>query len=162
MAERRDARVGKMGVEPGFPLLTTATSGLTTLTWVWVSSGSWWWTGRPGVLQSTGSRRVRHDWVTELNWTELTLTFHLLLWVEGINTLGRERDEVEGRKCLVNSKLPSHCLLLLISKNTMKSDRRGMQGLLWEATGDVLCQKVTMSLSLHHSPTSFLILIYMA
>ena len=30
--------------------------------------GSWWWTGRPGVLQFMGSQRVRHDWVTELNW----------------------------------------------------------------------------------------------
>ena len=36
--------------------------------WVWVNSGSWWWTGRPGVLQFTGSQRVRHDWATELNW----------------------------------------------------------------------------------------------
>ena len=33
------------------------------------SSGSWWWTGRPGVLQSMGSQRVGHDWATELNWT---------------------------------------------------------------------------------------------
>ena len=31
---------------------------------------SWWWTGKPGVLQSVGSQRIRHDWVTELNWTE--------------------------------------------------------------------------------------------
>ena len=37
-------------------------------TWVWVNSGSWWWTGRPGVLQFMGSQRVGHDWVTELNW----------------------------------------------------------------------------------------------
>ena len=37
-------------------------------TWVWVNSGSWWWTGKPGVLQSMGSQRVGHDWV--LNWTE--------------------------------------------------------------------------------------------
>ena len=36
-------------------------------TWVWVNSGSWWWTGRPGVLQFMGSQRVGHDWVTELN-----------------------------------------------------------------------------------------------
>ena len=36
--------------------------------WVWVNSRSWWWTGRPGVLQFMGSQRVRHDWVTELNW----------------------------------------------------------------------------------------------
>ena len=34
----------------------------------WVNSGSWWWTGRPGVLQSMGSQRVRDDWATELNW----------------------------------------------------------------------------------------------
>ena len=41
-----------------------------SMTWVWVNSGSWWWTGRPGVLQFMGSQRVRHDWATELNWTE--------------------------------------------------------------------------------------------
>ena len=39
----------------------------TQWTWVWVNSGSWWWTGRPGVLQSMWSQRVGHDWVTELN-----------------------------------------------------------------------------------------------
>ena len=39
--------------------------------WFWASSRSWWWTGRPGVLQSTGTQRVRHDWATEMNWTEL-------------------------------------------------------------------------------------------
>ena len=44
----------------------------TQCTWVWVNSGSWWWTGRPGVLQFTGSQRVGLDWVTELNWTETT------------------------------------------------------------------------------------------
>ena len=40
----------------------------TRWTWVWANSGSWWWTGKPGVLQSTGLQRVRHDRVTELNW----------------------------------------------------------------------------------------------
>ena len=45
-------------------------------TWVWVSSGSWWWTGKPGVLQSMRSQRVRHDWATELNWT-LVLVFKI-------------------------------------------------------------------------------------
>ena len=38
---------------------------------VWMNSGSWWWTGRPGVLQFMGLQRVRHDWVTELNWLNL-------------------------------------------------------------------------------------------
>ena len=36
--------------------------------WVWVNSGRWWWTGRPGVLRFMGSQRVGHDWATELNW----------------------------------------------------------------------------------------------
>ena len=40
-------------------------------TWIWASSGSWWWTGKPGMLQSMGLQRVRQDWATELNWTEL-------------------------------------------------------------------------------------------
>ena len=39
-------------------------------TWVWVNSGSWWWTGRPGVLRFMGSQRIGHNWATELNWTE--------------------------------------------------------------------------------------------
>ena len=37
-------------------------------TWVWVNCGSWWRTGKPGMLQSTGSQRIGHDWVTELQW----------------------------------------------------------------------------------------------
>ena len=46
-------------------------ASLTQWTWVWVNPGSWWWMGKPGVLQSMGSQRVGHDWATELNWTEL-------------------------------------------------------------------------------------------
>ena len=42
--------------------------------WVWVNSGNWWWTGRPGVLWFMGSQRVGHNWVTELNWTECHYT----------------------------------------------------------------------------------------
>ena len=44
-------------------------ASLTRWTWVWVNSGSWWWTERPGVLRFMGLQRVRHDWATELNWT---------------------------------------------------------------------------------------------
>ena len=50
-------------------------------TWVWVNSGSWWWTGRPGVLWFMGSQRVGHDWATELNWIiSLIKKFMGLLW----------------------------------------------------------------------------------
>ena len=48
----------------------------TQWTWVWVSSGRWWWTGKPGVLQSMESQRVGHDWLTELNWL-----LYLLWWL---------------------------------------------------------------------------------
>ena len=48
------------------------TKSWTRLKWVWVNSRSWWWTGRPGVLRFMGSQRVGHDWVTEMNWTELS------------------------------------------------------------------------------------------
>ena len=41
----------------------------TQWTWVWVNSGSWWWTGRLGVLRFMGSQGVGHDWATELNWS---------------------------------------------------------------------------------------------
>ena len=52
-------------------------ASLTPWTWVCASSRSWWWTGRPGVLQSMGWQRVRHDWAIELNWN---------LLYNGINT----------------------------------------------------------------------------
>ena len=42
----------------------------TRWTWVWVNSGSLWWTGRPGMQRFMGSQRVRHNWVTELNWAD--------------------------------------------------------------------------------------------
>ena len=50
----------------------------TEWTWVWVNSGSWWWTGRPGVLRFMRSQRVGHDWVTELNWTEPRNVFWII------------------------------------------------------------------------------------
>ena len=42
----------------------------TQWTWVWVNSGSWWWTGRPGVLQFMVSQS-QTQWVIELNWMRL-------------------------------------------------------------------------------------------
>ena len=42
----------------------------TQCTWVWVNSGRWWWTGRPGVLRFMGLQRVGHNWATELNWSK--------------------------------------------------------------------------------------------
>ena len=57
---------GEEGVDRGWDGWMAS---LTLWTWVWVNSRSWWWTGRPGVLQLMGSQRVGHDWATDLNWT---------------------------------------------------------------------------------------------
>ena len=48
-------------------------ASLTRWTLVWASCGDWWWTGKPGMLQSMGLQSVRHNWATELNWTVLDL-----------------------------------------------------------------------------------------
>ena len=55
----------------------------TQWTWVWVGSRSWWWTGTPGVLRFMGLQRVRHNWATELNWTEQpnkNINIYVLKW----------------------------------------------------------------------------------
>ena len=77
-------------------------ASLTRWTGFWVNSGSWWWTGRPGVLWFMGSKRVGHDWATELNWTEEFfiyfennilpfhgLTFHSVFWCTHILNFDR-------------------------------------------------------------------------
>ena len=56
-------------------------SSLTLWTWLWVNSGIYWWTGRPGVLRFMGPQRVRHDWATELNWTDANVwAFQVVQW----------------------------------------------------------------------------------
>ena len=59
----------------------------TRWTWAWASSRSWWWTKKLGVLQPMGSQRVRHDWETELNWTELLLLLLLQTGTENVKIL---------------------------------------------------------------------------
>ena len=54
-------------------------------TWVWVGSGSWWWTGRPGMLWFIGSQRVGHDWANELNWIQ---TLHRFAFIKNMLSKG--------------------------------------------------------------------------
>ena len=76
-------KVGKEGGDRGWDGWMAS---LTRWTWIWASSGSWWWTGKPGVLQSMVLQRVRYDWVTELNWTEHSIQCLLFLHVTVILT----------------------------------------------------------------------------
>ena len=64
--------------------------------WIWASPGSCWWTGRPGVLQSMGSQRVRHDWVTELIlFMGIMIQFHFFVFfITHVKYLFRDNEQV--------------------------------------------------------------------
>ena len=59
---------------------------LTQWTWVWISSRSWWWTRKSGMLQSIGLQRVGYDWATALHWTELFLWSQPAWWFHTLHT----------------------------------------------------------------------------
>ena len=72
-------KAGGEGVDSGWDGWMAS---LTQCTWVWASSGSWWWTGNPGMVQSMGSQGVRHNQETELNWTwRISYMFLNEVWV---------------------------------------------------------------------------------
>ena len=74
----------------------------TQWTWVWVSFRSWWWTGKPSVLQFMRLQRVGYDWVTELNWTSHEKMAELVSWEKsGIILVRRKLKRINhplGRK----------------------------------------------------------------
>ena len=67
-------RQEKKGMTEDEMVITDSMASLTQWTRVWASSRSWWWTGKPSMLQSMGYQRVGHDWATELNWTEIPIS----------------------------------------------------------------------------------------
>ena len=103
----------------------------TQWTWVWASSGSWQWTGRPGVLQSLRLQRVGHKWATELKWTNLDLLLGSLSLVltrsqevvsateKGLLVLKVSRRERRG----LDWKLPGKIGLSRSKSNTRKNHR---------------------------------------
>ena len=48
---------------------------------IWICPRSWWWTGKPGVLQCMGFHSIRHYWETELNWTKLINNPYVAVYV---------------------------------------------------------------------------------
>ena len=81
-------------------------ASLTRWTSVWVNSGSWWWTGRPGELQFMGSQRVGHDWVMELNWTDDT---YLFLAVLGLRCCTKAFSGCSKQRLFSSCVWASHC-----------------------------------------------------
>ena len=76
----------------------------------WVSSGSWWWTGRLFALQSMGSQRVRQDWATELNWIELFLSSGDFSPTQWLNT-----GLLHGRK-MITQQILINCYVIITMK----------------------------------------------
>ena len=73
----KDLRAGEEGDNRGWDGWMAS---LTQWTWVWVDSGSWWWTGKPDVLLFMRSQRVRHDWVTELKMEKSRIRDDVMSW----------------------------------------------------------------------------------
>ena len=93
-------------------------ASLTQWTWVCINSGSWWWTGRPGVLQSMEWQRVGHDWVTELNWTD---------W-KGWDAVGSGREIWDGGDLCMLMADPS---MLLLDRSQHSIIRQLSSNLKW-------------------------------
>ena len=68
-------------------------ASVTRWTWIWMNSGSWWWTGRPVVLRFMGSQRVRHDWETELNWRASFMVWKISLQAPPLATSEIPREK---------------------------------------------------------------------
>ena len=90
----------------------------------WVSSGSWWWTGKPGMLWSMGLQRVRIDWVTELNWNNT--------WEEECPVRNYAMDQEMGwaaykawkRSHVVSHQSPLNITEMFISGDCLKSGQK--------------------------------------
>ena len=83
-------------------------------TWVWVDSGTWWWTGRPGLLRFMGSQRVGHDWANELNW--LNESVNWLVHYGCKNLIGDRRNKLVIVRCLWSER--AHFILGKVTKDS--------------------------------------------
>ena len=75
----------------------------TQRTWVWVNSGSWWWTGRPGVLRFMGSQRVEHDWATELMLSTLSFPSPFIWFVLSVTSFRKPKSFYICRTALITA-----------------------------------------------------------
>ena len=94
----------------------------TQWTWIWVNSGIWWWTGKPGVLQSMESQRAGHNWATELIWIRYSISEGELVWVvcPPVLEMGflflKDILATQFSFLLFSSELWSHCHCLILNK----------------------------------------------
>ena len=77
-------------------------------TWAWVSSGSWWWTGKPSRLQSMGSQRVGHNWATELKYLAISFLENKIYILNKFCSPIQTRSEVLPTKQFSNTSCVSY------------------------------------------------------
>ena len=80
-------KAGEKGDDRGWDCWMASPKSPIWWTWVRVGSGSWWWTRKPGALESVGSQRVRHNWATELNWTKSTFPLGIPIYSLDVGTV---------------------------------------------------------------------------
>ena len=119
-------RAGGEGDDRG---LDGCMASLTQRTWVWVDSGSWWWTGRPGVLWFMGSQRVGHDWAPELNSYTITEEFWIFsLWLTLKMDYVWENTEIIWRRQL---ETKTRCIVSNISSINVSRKNEWIRGTIF-------------------------------
>ena len=98
----REAQRLKAKGEEGDRRLDGWMASPTQWTWIWVNFRSWWWAGKPGVLQSMGSQRIGHEWGTQLNWTESYEVANLHLSKPGLRARYVTISQVLYLQCLAS------------------------------------------------------------
>ena len=109
-------------------------ASLTWWMWLWVNSRSWWWTGRPGVLQFMGLQRVGHNWVSELNWLciEYNGAFQVALVVKNPPAnVGDTKDmgSIPGSGRAPARRAWQSTLVLLLGESPWKMDYSGLHSI---------------------------------
>ena len=86
----------------------------TQWTWVWANSGSWWWTGRPGVLRFMGSQRVRYDWGVDLNWCFIKISYNFTCQLYFNKVWKREKGVSEYKYNKYQSRVDAYAVHVIV------------------------------------------------
>ena len=129
----------------------------TQWTRVWVNSGSWWWTGRPGMLHSMMSQRVGHDWATELNWGCTTVSQSQILRIF-ISLMVFCVDHNKLQRILKEMGIPDHlnCLLRNLYAGQEATVRTGHGTTEWFQIGKGVRQGCVLSPCLFNLYTEYI------
>ena len=76
----------------------------TQCTWIWASSRSWWWTGKPGMLQSMRLQRVGHNWVTELTYNGQIQRKDIKETIKIASRRNRKSEQIHKKTDLIKKK----------------------------------------------------------